>query len=176
LSSSRDKNDGKGQIAKGQPHHLKVSAMEATDVDVDTIQKRLGTGRFQLFSFLVLGLIYSRGAWHVFGIMFLAGDPGHQCALPVPERGNVSPLAIGGINYDGNGSTDISITPALHEPQSNLLYSFQGDSIAAVRINWTAETCAISYVENGSSVTVEDECPYGWAYGSIYETTVLSEV
>ena len=56
--------------------------MMKKEIDVDGLQQRLGNGKFQILSFIVLGLIYSRGAWHVFGIMFLAGDPGHQCFLP----------------------------------------------------------------------------------------------
>ena len=46
-----------------------------------------------------------------------------------------------------------------------------------VKINWTAETCFLSYtIGNGSTFKLGGICPYGWTYGSEFDTTVLSEV
>ncbi|KAK7489264.1 hypothetical protein BaRGS_00019516 [Batillaria attramentaria] len=163
-------------------------------VNVDDIQLELGSGRFQLLAFIVLGLIYSRGAWHVFGIMFLAGDPGHKCALP-SQAEEMAPNASGfpshsdTISHNGyhkdedrTGShmlnrtgEDQMVTPEI-DLGSNMLYAFQGDSVMVSRANWTANTCDVSYITaNGSSVRLASECPYGWSYGSQFEATVLSE-
>ncbi|KAK7115925.1 organic cation transporter protein-like [Littorina saxatilis] len=165
--------------------------------DVDGIQQRLGNGRFQFLSFLLLGLIYSRGAWHVFGIMFLAGDPGHKCALPDLKHGHthtdsVSPSTfVDSVRSESESNASVSWTdgtipdrravstlPTSIDMNSNMLYAFRGDSVEVMKSNWTAETCGVSFVtltDNGSSVTVMGECPHGWAYGSEFDSTVLSE-
>ena len=167
-------------------------------MDVDGIQQHLGSGKFQILAFLVLGLIYSRGAWHVFGIMFLAGDPGHKCALPqltVPEESTdsifSSPLfgktksetqqtADASVNLSsisGSSISAVSTLPTTIRMNSNMLYAFQNKGMEVMKSNWTAETCVVSYVvHNGSNITLTKECPYGWSYGSAFETTVLSEV
>lgn len=175
-----------------------ISCCTMNTEDVDGIQQRLGNGRFQFLSFLLLGLIYSRGAWHVFGIMFLAGDPGHKCALPDLKNGHthtdsVSPSTfVDSVRSESESNASVSWTdgtipdrravstlPTSIDMNSNMLYAFRGDSVEGMKSNWTAETCGVSFVtltDNGSSVTVMGECPHGWAYGSEYDSTVLSEV
>ncbi|ESP05239.1 hypothetical protein LOTGIDRAFT_227894 [Lottia gigantea] len=39
-------------------------------------------GCYHTVLFLGLGLIYLRGAWHVFAPVYLAADPGHSCSVP----------------------------------------------------------------------------------------------
>ena len=164
--------------------------MKADEVDVDGIQRRLGSGRFQILTFLVLGLIYSRGAWHVFGIMFLAGDPGHKCALPQravegEDTDSVPPSPFSGIvTSDPRSTTDASLNltgvsglPTTLGVHSRMTHAYQEEGVGVVKSNWTADSCAVSYTtHNGSSVTLIKECPNGWSYGSVFETTVLSEV
>lgn len=160
------------------------------EAEVDSIQMQLGTGSIQIMTFFILGLIYSRGAWHVFGIMFLAADPGHECSLPIQlfndsdsyldssynEVVNSKP----GADIAGLDSTIISeslgATPNF-DMISPTLYSFQGGIPGVSRINWTSDSCGLKYSnQNGTTVMLPGECPYGWTYGSDYETTILSEV
>ncbi|KAL8589119.1 hypothetical protein ACOMHN_017282 [Nucella lapillus] len=89
------------------------------DVDVDGIQRRLGSGRFQLLVFCALGLIYSRGAWHVFGIMFLAGDPGHWCALPAWQADVVTTLS----SVSSSSSWPVSYNRSYQDSDTVLLSS-----------------------------------------------------
>ncbi|PVD18674.1 hypothetical protein C0Q70_21224 [Pomacea canaliculata] len=159
------------------------------EAEVDSIQMQLGTGSIQIMTFFILGLIYSRGAWHVFGIMFLAADPGHECSLPIQlfndsdsyldssynEVVNSKP----GADIAGLDSTIISeslgATPNF-DMISPTLYSFQGGIPGVSRINWTSDSCGLKYSnQNGTTVMLPGECPYGWTYGSDYETTILSE-
>lgn len=165
--------------------------MKEEDPDVDAIQHHLGSGRFQICAFLVLGLIYSRGAWHVFGIMFLAGDPGHKCTLPqlaVPEENTDSILSSPHLgimksephnlsSHSALGSVAVSTLPTTISMNSSVLGAFLGKGVEVMKSNWTANTCWVSYItHNGNSITLTKECPYGWSYGSTFETTVLSEV
>ncbi|XP_041370467.1 organic cation transporter protein-like [Gigantopelta aegis] len=58
---------------------------------IDDILENLGgCGRFQTLVYLVLSLIYMRGAWHVFAIVYL-GDAGeHFCLSPLDHQANQS--------------------------------------------------------------------------------------
>lgn len=181
------------------------------EVDVDGIQLQLGRGRFQYLTFLVLGLIYSRGAWHVFGIIFLAGDPGHMCTLPLvsENRSDILQPSTFADNAHLKSHTRNNLLPAkelftnpnssdsggLHERKSfdpsntnnisdlqvdfgsSLPYSLQDGGKVEIRRNWTVYICDVHYVnQNGTSIALPDECPYGWTYGSLYDSTILSEV
>ena len=129
----------------------------------------------------------------MFGIMFLAGDPGHKCALPldtdteVEGNNDVSSPFLSSHPSKLNSSVPYSIDmdkerdsvlPTSLDVNNDRMLAVQGDAgFDVVKSNWTADTCVVSYTtQNGSSVSLAKECPYGWAYGSLFERTVLSEV
>ena len=156
------------------------------DIDIEKIQRHLGTGKFQIFSFILLGLVYSRGSWHVFGIMFLAGDPGHKCAVPEGNNVNLLGNSVQPQVVDTNASLnsisfDKSITtlPTLLDVSPQSFFVTHDHSIDLLRSNLTAESCVMTFVtmeKDGNITTEKRECPNGWSYGSEYETTILSEV
>ncbi|XP_078315076.1 organic cation transporter protein-like [Crassostrea virginica] len=53
-------------------------------MEADRLLESLGPfGLFQVLFFLCVSFIYMRGAWPVMAILFLGGDPGHHCKIPV---------------------------------------------------------------------------------------------
>ncbi|XP_046357182.1 organic cation transporter protein-like isoform X2 [Haliotis rufescens] len=51
-------------------------------MEVDIIQKTLGGyGCYQMLVYTLLGLMYMRGAWHTFNIIFLGAVPAHTCTV-----------------------------------------------------------------------------------------------
>lgn len=70
-------------------------------MNADQVLESLGRfGTFQVLFFLCVSFIYMRGAWPVMGILFLGGDPGHHCQVPVNESiSDVIPVDSSG-NYE----------------------------------------------------------------------------
>ncbi|XP_067664620.1 organic cation transporter protein-like [Haliotis asinina] len=52
-------------------------------MEVEAIQQKLGGyGYYQMLVYTLLGLLYMRGAWHTFSIIFLGAVPDHTCTIP----------------------------------------------------------------------------------------------
>ncbi|XP_062584316.1 organic anion transporter 3-like [Saccostrea cucullata] len=82
-------------------------------MDGDKILESLGRfGLFQVLFFLCVSFIYMRGAWPVMAILFLGGDPGHHCTVPVNE----SVTAI--IPLDSNGDFEKCVMKAPTQNQT----------------------------------------------------------
>ncbi|KAK3750685.1 hypothetical protein RRG08_061907 [Elysia crispata] len=59
----------------------KEKESEQTSYAVDKLQQQLGGyGRFQMFIFLLLGLVYMRGGWHVWIPIYQAWTPPFHCS------------------------------------------------------------------------------------------------
>ena len=129
-------------------------------MDVDKIQLQLSsTWRFQILAYLCLGLIYTRGAWNVFGVIYLAADPGHKC---VTDKDIVEV-----------GSCEIPSEPTFSSNSTingSALTSVSGKKVTAVGRDCDIVMCR----ENGTNIT--RSCDNGWVYGDEFESTIVSEV
>ncbi|XP_061167201.1 organic anion transporter 3-like [Saccostrea echinata] len=82
-------------------------------MDGDKILESLGRfGLFQVLFFLCVSFIYMRGAWPVMAILFLGGDPGHHCKVPVNESVAVI------IPVDSNGDFEKCVMKSLTQNQT----------------------------------------------------------
>ncbi|GFN80514.1 solute carrier family 22 member [Plakobranchus ocellatus] len=128
-------------------------------MDVDKIQQQLSSKwRFQILAYFCLGLIYTRGAWNVFGVIYLAADTGHHCSTNtestvVKSCQQVKESTTFKSNSTGNGS----------------ISSFQKGESAVVGKECDIVMC----MENGTNIT--KPCDSGWVYGDEFESTIVSE-
>ena len=151
-------------------------------MDVDCIQSKLSekTYRFQILSFIVLGLIYARGSWNTFGVLFLAGEVGHSCdfedpASAAPARTTLAtpsaaPMTDAAHRYKyttntgNNASRDWGLTtmPASSHPTiDNVVVARKCDVLVAAM--------------NGTNTSIP--CTTGWIYRKREEkSSIVSEV
>lgn len=62
--------------------HIIHACFRVISMEVDIIQKKLGGyGCYQMLVYTLLGLMYMRGAWHTFNIIFLGAVPAHTCTV-----------------------------------------------------------------------------------------------
>ncbi|GFS02943.1 solute carrier family 22 member [Elysia marginata] len=128
-------------------------------MDVDKIQQQLSsTWRFQVLAYFCLGLIYTRGAWNVFGVIYLAADTEHMC---VTDNDIV----------EVNSCTDVTEPTFLGNSTVNATTI---TSLGEQRLAGKGRECDILVCrENGTNFT--RPCVNGWTYGDEFESTIVSE-
>lgn len=126
-------------------------------IDVDKLQLKLFSNcRFQIFAFLCLGVIYARGAWNVFGILFLAGEASHIC-----NSGRIIRMID---SYSEQVDTiDINVTA----------YGAQWDNNGTEKKVHFRECDVLVSHRNGTNFT--EPCSFGWVYKNRIESTIVSE-
>ncbi|KAJ8304802.1 hypothetical protein KUTeg_018385 [Tegillarca granosa] len=121
--------------------------MEADEI----LQHMGGYGRFQGLVFLGLCFIYMRGAWPVMAILFLGGDPGHHCKIPVNSTLNQS---IPGKMVDGVWTYDkckIYVPESGHnETQSCTSWSYGDEFKSTILSEWNL-VCDKDYLVDTST-------------------------
>ncbi|XP_059179046.1 organic cation transporter protein-like [Physella acuta] len=121
-------------------------------MDVDKLQLKLASRlKFQVLAYVCLGIIYARGAWNVFGVIFLAAESGHSCDSNRQIRTGVA-------YNNGNSYINSSVNMSFIQ-QSSVLYSRECDVIVALN----------------SSTNVTVPCTYAWVYSSEFVSTIVSE-
>ena len=107
-------------------------------MDVDAIQTKLiERCRFQVVSFIILGLIYARGAWNTFGVLFLAANGGHTCDI---EKEKNTPL----------------VKNVISGHETTLSYSNE------VNTTLVPQACDYKVLSNSTNLTLP--CTFGWVY------------
>ncbi|RUS91567.1 hypothetical protein EGW08_000682 [Elysia chlorotica] len=113
-------------------------------------------GVFRCWLTSCLGLIYTRGAWNVFGVIYLAADTEHKCITEndIVEVNSCETFTDVLKNLTINGSIITSLE--------------KGKSAAIGR-----ECDILMCRENGTNFT--RPCDNGWVYGDEFESTIVSE-
>ncbi|CAG5119100.1 unnamed protein product [Candidula unifasciata] len=129
--------------------------------DVDQLQLKLFSKyKFQLFAFICLGITYARGAWNVFGVLFLAADSGHSC----------DPHVEGIIQF----SSQEVASPYSSSQNFTLGNTSSSGEYVGVQKGVIFKECDILvFYENGTNAS--RPCNYGWVYDSEFKSTIVSE-
>ncbi|XP_005089749.1 solute carrier family 22 member 5 [Aplysia californica] len=134
-------------------------------MDVDLIQLKLVENyRFQILSFIALGIVYARGAWNVFGVLFLAAGAGHTCDYDreiVTVESKDSNQHVTTIFNASSNFTVTTVSWGLDGKKSK-------DPLIVPR-----ECDVIVAGENGTNLSMP--CTFGWVYRSEFESTIVSE-
>ena len=127
-------------------------------MDVDGIQQKLAKNyRFQVVAFVILGIVYARGAWNTFGVLFLAADAGHTCDYNTETT--QSPV----LQQQTDRSPNLNFT-------TNSWNTYKPDDTQVL----PRECDVIVSSENGTNTSVP--CTFGWVYRNEIESTIVSEV
>ena len=129
-------------------------------MDVDKIQQQLSSSwRFQVLAYLCFGLIYTRGAWNVFGVIYLAADTEHKCVTDDDIVEVDSCKVFSDTLLLNNSAANGTVGTSFGERKS-----------AAVGRECDILMCR----KNGTNFT--RPCDNGWVYGDEFESTIVSEV
>ncbi|KAK3802250.1 hypothetical protein RRG08_004538 [Elysia crispata] len=128
-------------------------------MDVDKIQQQLSSSwRFQVLAYLCFGLIYTRGAWNVFGVIYLAADTEHKCVTDDDIVEVDSCKVFSDTLLLNNSAANGTVGTSFGERKS-----------AAVGRECDILMCR----KNGTNFT--RPCDNGWVYGDEFESTIVSE-
>ena len=145
----------------------KIMDYDTKDMDFDTkimdydsaLEEHVGQfGRFQIFAFILIGLVEMSSAFYNMQYVFIMATPLHWCKTPELQNMTLTSEQIKALSipYDGK----------------------QFKSCKAYKRNYT-NLGNVSYTskDNGSLELKETYCEHGWDYDkSVYERSIVTEV